>query len=162
MAGGAQLVWSRSKGAPTVARRRITLRVRRRERCPTRSPPGTHPASLHHAIVTMTRAQLRIYEIQVGRMPDFLRAWRESVIPLRERFGFYVVGAWLDEQQSSFVWLVAYDGEGGFESAETRYYAAPERASIDIARYVVSSEVRMLQPLGLESASHDGGGQPES
>jgi len=40
--------------------------------------------------------QLREYTIEAGRLEDFVREWRELVLPLRERLGFPVVGAWVE------------------------------------------------------------------
>ena len=74
------------------------------------------------------RYQLRSYTVLPGRMEAFLEVWRSGVVPLRERFGFEVVAAWLAEDADRFVWVVAHED---FEAAERAYYAAPERAALD-------------------------------
>ena len=43
--------------------------------------------------------------------------------------GFTIVGAWVDRSHDRFVWLVGYAGADGFEAAEARYHALPERLS---------------------------------
>jgi hypothetical protein len=75
------------------------------------------------------RYQLRSYTVLPGRMEAFLEVWRNGVVPLRERFGFQVVAAWLGADDDRFVWVVAHDDD--FEAAERAYYAAPERAALD-------------------------------
>ena len=72
--------------------------------------------------------QLRRYEIEPGRMADFL-AWFPTVLPVRDQFGFRVLFALADEEHSTFTWAVAHDGtEADFLEVEERYTASPERA----------------------------------
>lgn len=89
--------------------------------------------------------QLRIYEIEPGEIGTWIDEWRTHVAPLRRRHGFRLLGPWVDG--CTFVWLLGYDGEDGFDAADTRYYASPERRSIepDPARHIVSSDTRMLR-----------------
>jgi NIPSNAP protein len=75
--------------------------------------------------------QLRDYRIKRGHMDDWVAGWESGVVPLREQEGFRIVGAWVDRLHDRFVWLVGYSGEDGFESAEARYHARPERLSQD-------------------------------
>ena len=88
--------------------------------------------------------QLREYTIEAGRLDDFVREWRELVLPLRERLGFTVVGPWVEREASGFVWIVGYDGD--IREADGRYYASPERKAMnpDPARLVVGSRLIWL------------------
>jgi len=72
--------------------------------------------------------QLRRYEIEPGRMADFL-AWFPTIVPVREQFGFRVLFALAAEEHSTFTWAVALDGtDADFLEVEARYNASPERA----------------------------------
>jgi hypothetical protein len=62
---------------------------------------------------------------------EFLDAWLPQVPPLRRRFGFHVVGAWVVEGEDELVWILGYDGADGFAAADARYYASPERTAMD-------------------------------
>ena len=74
--------------------------------------------------------QLRRYEIEPGRMPDFL-AWFPSLLPVRERFGFRVLFALAEHEHGTFTWAVAHDGdEAAFLEVEAEYTASPERARV--------------------------------
>jgi hypothetical protein len=73
--------------------------------------------------------QLRDYRIQPGHMDDWITGWKGGIVPLRKREGFQIVGAWVDRLHDRFVWLVGYSGADGFETAEARYHALPERLS---------------------------------
>lgn len=93
------------------------------------------------------RAQFRLYKVKPGQMPQFLSAWEHGAVPMRELFGFKVLAAWRSEDDAEFGWVVAYEGEGHFESAEKAYYASAERAAItdDPAQYLDHVEIRMVE-----------------
>ena len=75
--------------------------------------------------------QLRIYKIRPGKMDDFVRIWQEGVVPLRQKHGFRVDGAWIVPERYQFVWLCSYDGPEDWETKDRAYYTAPERAALD-------------------------------
>lgn len=93
---------------------------------------------------------LRIYTIEPGELDDWIAEWREQVLPLRRRLGFEVLGAWVSEQESTFTWLLGYDGPGGIEAANAAYYDSPERAALDPdpARHI--AEARQLPVRALD------------
>jgi hypothetical protein len=89
--------------------------------------------------------QLREYTIEDGRLDDFVREWRELVLPLRVSLGFGVFGPWVEREASRFVWVLGYDGD--IRAANEAYYASPERAAMnpDPARLVVESRELWLE-----------------
>ena len=92
--------------------------------------------------------RLRIYTVKAGAMPTWIDEWRRLVRPLREKLGFEVVGAWASEDEDTFVWLLGYDGPGGYEAANVAYYASPERAALDPdpARHLASTRELRVTP----------------
>jgi hypothetical protein len=80
-------------------------------------------------ILEVMEIQLRDYRIQPGHMDDWIAGWKGGVVPLRQQEGFQIIGAWVDRPHDRFVWLVGYSGADGFEAAEARYHALPERLS---------------------------------
>ena len=92
---------------------------------------------------------LRIYTIRAGELDEWVREWREHVVPLRRSFGFEVLGAWAGEappgEPATFTWLLGYDGSAGIDAAGAAYHASPERAALepDPARHIV--EARQLR-----------------
>src|ERR1051326_4586137 len=94
--------------------------------------------------------QLRVYEIEPGRARDFAGEWSAKVLPLRQVFGFAVLGAWVSDSESTFAWLLSHHED--FEAADTAYYASPERAALDpdparlVARIVVTTMVEPVVP----------------
>jgi hypothetical protein len=77
----------------------------------------------------MMQFQLREYTIEAGRLDDFVREWRELVLPLRLSLGFNVFGPWVEREASRFVWIVGFDGD--IRAADDAYYESPERAAMD-------------------------------
>jgi hypothetical protein len=91
---------------------------------------------------------LRIYTIRPGELDEWLREWREHVVPLRRAVGFELLGAWVSEsgadEAATFTWLLGYDGPGDIEAANAAYYDSPERRALepDPARHI--AEARQL------------------
>ena len=93
-------------------------------------------------------------------MPELLAAWTGQVPALRRRFGFEVLGAWVTEDDTELVWLLSYDGPDGFDEADRRYYASPERAALDPdpAQWFEDSTAVRLRPLPRASGAVEQGG----
>jgi hypothetical protein len=93
---------------------------------------------------------LRIYTIKPGELEDWIEEWRTHVLPLRRRLGFEVLGAWVSEEESTFTWLLGYEGPDGLAAANAAYYDSPERAALDPdpARHI--AEARQLPVRALE------------
>ncbi|MGH8945593.1 MAG: NIPSNAP family protein [Acidimicrobiia bacterium] len=83
--------------------------------------------------------QVRRYRISPGEMDRFVELWREKVVPLRQRLGFTVHGAWVIEDSNDFVWIIGYEGPGGIAAGNEAYYASEERKSMspDPAGFIV-------------------------
>lgn len=97
-------------------------------------------------------AQLRTYRIEDGRLDEFVRAWREGVVPLRRAAGFTVEGAWTTAEGSGFVWIISCaGGPAEFEERDAAYYASPERRDLepDPARLIAAAEHHLMAPVEL-------------
>ena len=94
--------------------------------------------------------QLRIYRIEEGSLDDFVREWRELILPLRTRLGFSVVGPWVSREESRFVWLLGYDGN--IREANERYYSSKDRAAMepDPARLIAEPTTMWLETVEIE------------
>jgi hypothetical protein len=91
------------------------------------------------------RFQLREYTVEEGKLDDFVREWRELVLPLRLAQGFNVLGPWVERGSSRFVWIVGYDGD--LEAANEAYYDSYERKTMhpDPARLVIETRTVSLE-----------------
>jgi hypothetical protein len=93
----------------------------------------------------VVEAQLRIYTIKPGCMDDFVSEWRRGIAPLRERFGFRILGPRVDEETRTFAWVLEYEDNDGFNAAASRYYDSPERRALTPGRHLEVTDTRMLR-----------------
>jgi hypothetical protein len=91
--------------------------------------------------------QLRTYQVRPGAMDEFVALWRDHLVPLRERYGFQVAGAWNDD--TTFVWVVCHEAPDGWDAAEKTYYDAPDRAALprDPKDFLESVDTKVLRPV---------------
>ena len=91
-------------------------------------------------------AQIREYAVKPGEMGEWIQEWRAKVVPLRERFGFEVLGAWTIDQTDRFVWIIRYAGPRSFEEADADYYGSAERKAMtpDPARHLAETTGRLM------------------
>ena len=75
--------------------------------------------------------ELRLYTINRGQMDEFVRVWREGVLPLRRRAGFTVEGAWIVEATNQFAWVVSLPDESDWEATVEAYSQSPEPKDLD-------------------------------
>ena len=95
----------------------------------------------------MRQYQLRRYLVQPTEMDTWLDEWSRLIVPLRERFGFRIEGAWVARDENRFVWVLSYDGPEGFEVANDRYYASPARLALqpDPTRHLEETETLVME-----------------
>ena len=88
--------------------------------------------------------QLRLYGVLEGEWDDWVREWRDEILPLRVSLGFEVLGPWRTAD-GRFAWLIGHDD---FDAADAAYFAAPERAALDPdpARHLTAQETIRLEP----------------
>ena len=84
--------------------------------------------------------QLRDFTIVDGRLDDFVREWREHVLPLRVARGFSVVGPWIERETNRFVYVLGYEGD--IRAADEAYYVSAERRALDPDPARLIAEVR--------------------
>ena len=126
---------------------------------PRRNYLGGIPSRAHHTSTgpsngslptrrgVLTEVQVRLYDVRPGSLDAFAREWREQLVPLREHFGFTVLGGWPVEDTGQFLWLLGYDGADGFATANDRYYASPERKATEPnpARHITTVRAWMVE-----------------
>lgn len=71
--------------------------------------------------------QLRRYRIKEGKLNQFVEEWRIGVVPLREEFGFTIVGAWSVPETNEFLWMIEHDD---FDEADRNYYESDARRQL--------------------------------
>lgn len=78
----------------------------------------------------MKTTQLRRYEIEPGKMSEFISWFEALVIDLRKHFGFEV-DWYLATESNEFLWAVSFAGsKQEFLDIESLYSESPERAKV--------------------------------
>ena len=73
--------------------------------------------------------QLRRYEVEKGGLGRLVE-WFPTIAAVRDQYGFTIEGAYADEENSEFVWIVSYPGDvDTFESACVSDNESPARAA---------------------------------
>lgn len=90
--------------------------------------------------------QVREYTVKPGEMEQWVGEWRKRIVPLREQFGFRVLGAWTVDGTEQFVWIIRYEGPKSWEQANSDYYESPERKALDPdpARLLAQIQTRLM------------------
>lgn len=88
--------------------------------------------------------QLRTYTVKAGLLDEWVRRWKEEIVPLRLEFGFSLGGAWTDRENDQFVWEISYAGPESFAERNRQYWDSPKREAMDLVPgdYLVSTDVR--------------------
>ncbi|GAA1467131.1 NIPSNAP family protein [Nocardiopsis exhalans] len=88
--------------------------------------------------------QIRTYTVREGLLDEWVRRWREEIVPLRLEFGFSLGGAWIDRGRHHFIWEISYDGPEAFAERNRQYWDSPKRAAmaLDPKDYLLSTETR--------------------
>ena len=90
--------------------------------------------------------QIREYVVKPGQMAEWIDEWRSKIVPLREKFGFQVLGAWTVNETERFVWIIRHTGSGSWDEADAGYYSSAERKAIapDPARHLAETASRLM------------------
>ncbi len=88
--------------------------------------------------------QLRMYTVAAGALDQWLREWREQVLPLRRAAGFEVLGPWIVRAESLFVWILGHED---FAAADAADDGSPERGALepDPARHLVEVRTWLME-----------------
>jgi len=85
-------------------------------------------------------------------MQAWLDEWRAKIVPLRQKFGFHVRGAWTVDGTDQFIWVIRYLGPKAWQEADAEYYGSAERKAIqpDPARHLAHQDSRLMHEVPLE------------
>ena len=86
--------------------------------------------------------EMRRYTLREGAREEFLRVFREVILPLRRAYGFQVLGAYFLDGRT-FLWFVGHEGD--FKEAERAYYQDPRRLQVDPGRFLEAMETRFVE-----------------
>ena len=94
-------------------------------------------------------SQLRIYTINRGMMGSWLKLFEEHILPLHTRLGMPVERAWVNADQTEFLWVRSFESAEEIPEKEAAYFASPERKALgDLpTNHIAKLEVRVIEPV---------------
>lgn len=101
----------------------------------------------------------RTYQLKPGTIDDWLVLFHTKIVPLHAKFGLPVRAAWVDRENSAFLWVREFVGEGTVEEQETRYRASQERARVigdEPKAFIESMTVRRVETVLVPGAATSG------
>jgi hypothetical protein len=100
-------------------------------------------------MIFMVTTQLRVYTVRPGRLDEWVRLWRDRIVPLRRELGFEIHGSWVDPSRSEHIWVISHPGPASFEEANAAYWASPARETlgVDPKEFLVDERVQEIQPV---------------
>jgi hypothetical protein len=92
-------------------------------------------------------AEIRIYTMNRGMLDDFVKLWSEQLVPIHEKYGMRILGAWVNRPQNEFIWVRIFDSEEDRQAKTAAYPNTPERKAIGDApqRLEAKIEVRVVE-----------------
>jgi hypothetical protein len=90
-------------------------------------------------------SQIRIYTINKGEMDNFLKHFREEIMPVHERIGVPIVGTWVNRPQNEFIWVRNFADAADRDAKGKAFQAAVASAGIKLGGNVAKMEVREVE-----------------
>jgi hypothetical protein len=89
--------------------------------------------------------QIRIYTINKGEMDNFLKHFKEEIMPLHEKIGVPIVGTWVNRPQNEFIWVRTYKDKAELEAKTKELQVAVAAAGVKLGGNVAKMEVREVE-----------------
>ena len=90
-------------------------------------------------------SQIRIYTINKGEMDNFLKHFKNEIVPIHERIGVPIVGTWVNRPQNEFIWVRTYKDKSDMETKGKAFQAEVGAAGIKLGGNVAKMEVREVE-----------------
>lgn len=92
------------------------------------------------------KSQLRTYTINKGKMDEFVKGWRDGIVPIRLQYGWRVDGGWIYADENKFVWILSLEGDEDWDAKSQVYYNAPERKALtpDPSQLIAHMDVHFI------------------
>lgn len=91
-------------------------------------------------------SQIRIYTINKGEMDNFIKHFKDDIVPLHEKIGVPIVGSWVNRPQNEFIWVRTYKDKAEMEAKGKELQAAVAAAGIKLGGNVAKMEIRDTEP----------------
>lgn len=90
-------------------------------------------------------SQIRIYTINKGEMDNFIKHFKDDIIPLHQQISVPIVGSWVNRPQNEFIWVRSYKDKAEMEAKNKEFQAAVAAAGVKLGGNVAKMEVREVE-----------------
>jgi hypothetical protein len=90
-------------------------------------------------------SQIRIYTINKGEIDNFLKHFKDEIVPIHERIGVPIAGTWVNRSQNEFIWVRSYKDKADIEAKGKAFQAEVAKAGIKLGGNVAKMEVREVE-----------------
>ena len=99
-------------------------------------------------------AQLRVYTVNRGKMDDWVSWFREKLMPIATRAGQTIVGPWVNDAKTEFIWIRVYDSAEDAKAKDERFYGAQDWKAIaaEARALLAKTEVTIMNSADLPPA----------
>jgi len=87
-----------------------------------------------------------MYTINRGQMDDFLKHFKEQVLPLHEKVGLPVVATYLNRPQNEFIWVRTFTDAADRDAKQKAFQDARAAAGVELGLNVAKMEIREAEP----------------
>ena len=97
-------------------------------------------------------AQLRTYTINKGMMDDWLKVFREDIVPLCRRSGIGVESAWVNDEGTQFTWIRTFEDAEDIERKEAVMYGSDwwVKNVESVRTHLAHTEFTVVEPVAFE------------
>ena len=96
-------------------------------------------------------SQIRIYTINKGEMDNFLKHFKEEIMPVHERIGLPIVGTWVNRAQNEFIWVRTFTDTTDREAKAKAFQEEVAASGIKLGGNVAKMEVRDVESVFAKS-----------
>ena len=92
-------------------------------------------------------AQLRVYTVNRGKMDEWVRWFSEKLVPVAKQAGHSILGPWVNEAKTEFVWIRAYESAEDAKAKDEAFYgsAAWKAIAPEARDFIAKADVTVMQ-----------------
>jgi len=79
-------------------------------------------------------------------MDDFLKHFKEQVLPLHEKVGLPVVATYVNRPQNEFIWVRTFTDAADRDAKQKAFQDARAAAGVELGLNVAKMEIREAEP----------------
>ena len=93
--------------------------------------------------------QMRTYTIGSDKIDEWMKFFKETNVPMMQKYGLKLEGAWVNEARNQVVWIRSANDADDMKAKETQFLESAEwkEASAHMRGMVARMEVQIIDPI---------------